>query len=387
MREALLFFYLKTGGGHFAPVRAVADYLRTTYPDGVEPVLIDGMAKAGGFARFVIEDGYRITQARAQWIYELAYAVTKFSPLTLANSALVATLLRGGIEEAILRHQPRGIVISHFFLIAPILDILRTRELAIPVITIVTDPYTAHPLWFLDKRQTMVVFSERLKESAVHRGIPADRVHVFPFILNPRFSRNDAGPGNDASKAALGFRPDQRVILILGGGDGMPRGFRIAKQLLSRLPGVGVILVCGRNKSLFRRAASLGAAEEGKDLRVFAYVDNVPDLIRLSDAVLTKGGASTVMEIIALGKTPVITTYIWEQEKGNVEFVVKDHRGVYDKRIRMLPEILSGIFDDTPPFRLIRERNRSSPIQSGTPAVAEFIMEYTGLQQSHRKES
>jgi UDP-N-acetylglucosamine:LPS N-acetylglucosamine transferase len=150
---------------------------------------------------------------------------------------------------------------------------------------------------------------------------------------------------------------------------------------------VGVILVCGRNKSLFRRAASLGAAEEGKDLRVFAYVDNVPDLIRLSDAVLTKGGASTVMEIIALGKTPVITTYIWEQEKGNVEFVVKDHRGVYDKRIRMLPEILSGIFDDTPPFRLIRERNRSSPIQSGTPAVAEFIMEYTGLQQSHRKES
>ena len=376
MNETLLFFYLKTGGGHFAPVRAVADYLRTTYPDGVEPVLIDGMAKAGGFARFVIEDGYRITQARAQWIYELAYAVTKFPPMTHANSALVAALLRRGIEEAILRHQPRGIVISHFFLIAPILDILRTRKLTIPVITIVTDPYTAHPLWFLNKRQTMVVFSERLKESAVRRGIPSDRVHVFPFILDARFSRNDRGPGNDASKAALGFRPDQRVILILGGGDGMPRGFRIARHLLSRLPGVGVILVCGRNKSLFRRAASLAATEEGKDLRVFAYVDNVPDLIRISDAVLTKGGASTVMEIIALGKTPVITTYIWEQEKGNVEFVVKDHRGVYDKSIRALPEILSGIFDDTPPFRLIRERNRSSPILSGTPAVAEFIMEY-----------
>jgi processive 1,2-diacylglycerol beta-glucosyltransferase/1,2-diacylglycerol 3-beta-galactosyltransferase len=387
MKEPLLFFYLKTGGGHFAPVRALADYLSATYPDRVDPVLIDGMAKAGGFARFVIEDGYRITQARAQWIYEFAYAMTKFRPFTLANSALVTGVLRRGIEETILSHQPAGIVVSHFFLIAPILDILRSRKLAIPVITIVTDPYTAHPFWFLDKGQTMVVFSEKLKESAVRRGIPADRVHVFPFILDARFSRTDAGPGVDASKAALGFRHDQRVILILGGGDGMPRGFRITKQLLSRLPGAGVILVCGKNKSLFRRAGRLVSTEAGNNLRVFAYVENVPDLIRLSDAVLTKGGASTVMEIIALGKTPVITTYIWEQEKGNVEFVVQDHRGVFEKSIRMLPEILSGIFDDTPPYRVIRERNRSSPIQSGTPAVAEFIMKYSGLQQSQGKES
>jgi UDP-N-acetylglucosamine:LPS N-acetylglucosamine transferase len=119
---------------------------------------------------------------------------------------------------------------------------------------------------------------------------------------------------------------------------------------------------------------------------VFAYVDNVPDLIRLSDTVLTKGGASTVMEIIALGKTPVVTTYIWEQEKGNVEFLVKDHRGVYEKSIRKLPEILSGIFDDTPAYRLIRERNHSSPIQSGTPAVAEFIMKFTSLQKSPNEE-
>lgn len=379
MKKNLLFFYLKTGGGHFAPVRAIADHMRSTYPERVEPVLIDGMAKAGGFARYVIEDGYRITQARAKWIYELAYAVTKLPPATLANSAVVASVLRRGIEETILRHQPSGIVISHFFLIAPILDILRSRKLEIPTITIVTDPYTAHPLWFLCKTQTMVVFSERLKESAVRRGIPANQVHVFPFILGPGFSQSDPPLHADASKAALGFRPDQRVVLLLGGGDGMPRGLRIAKEVLCQLPGVGVILVCGRNKSLFRRAGRLMLTEEGQDLRVFAYVDNVPDLIHVSDVVLTKGGASTVMEIIALGKMPVITTYIWEQEKGNVEFIVNDRRGVYEKSIRKLPEILSGVFDDSPQFRLIRERNRSSPLQSGTPAVAEFIMKYTGL--------
>ncbi len=379
MKEPLLFFYLKTGGGHFAPVHAIADYLRTAHPERVEPVLLDGMAKAGNFARFVLEDGYRITQARARWIYELAYATAKFPPATLANSTIVSCVLRRGIEEAIVRHQPKGIVISHFFLIAPVLDSLQRRGLAIPTITIVTDPYTAHPLWFLRKNQTMVVFSETLKEAALHRGISDDRVHVFPFTLASRFSRNGEPAGVDALKAALGFQPRQRVVLLLGGGDGMPRGLRIAKRLLSQIPGVGVILICGRNSAQFRRASRFALTEEGRRMRAFGYVDNVPDLIRLSDAVLTKGGASTIMEILALGKTPVITMYIWEQEKGNVEFVVKDHRGIYEKRIHKLPEILSGIFDDSPPFRLIRETNRQSLIENGTPAVAEFIIKFCGL--------
>jgi hypothetical protein len=66
-----------------------------------------------------------------------------------------------------------------------------------------------------------------------------------------------------------------------------------------------------------------------------------------------------------------------------VEFVVKDWRGVYERGIRKLSEILLDLSSETPPMRLIREKNRSSPIQSGTPAVAEFIMTHTGLEQPH----
>jgi processive 1,2-diacylglycerol beta-glucosyltransferase/1,2-diacylglycerol 3-beta-galactosyltransferase len=202
---------------------------------------------------------------------------------------------------------------------------------------------------------------------------------VFPFILNNTFSREDLPSRADRARAALGFRNDQKVVLLLGGGDGMPRGFRITKRILRELPGTGVVLVCGKNEALFRRARRLLNTPGGKDLRVFAYVDNVPDLIGASDAVLTKGGASTLMEILALGKTPVITTYIWEQEKGNVEFVVGEHRGVYETRISRLPGILRGILDDAPPFRMIRETNERTPVMSGTQQVTDFILKQAGL--------
>jgi processive 1,2-diacylglycerol beta-glucosyltransferase/1,2-diacylglycerol 3-beta-galactosyltransferase len=374
VKKRILFFYLKTGGGHLAPARAIAEYLNATSPGEVETVLVDGMAKAGAFPRYVIEDGYRLTQARAKWIYESAYALMKFRPATLGNSALVARVLRGGVEEAIRSSPPAGIVIMHFFLIAPVLNVLRRLHLAIPTITIVTDPYTAHPLWFLRKKQTMVVFSERVKETAVKAGIPAERIHVFPFLLGSGFSQSGFPRDESGPKVALGFRPDQRVVLLLGGSDGMPRGYRIVKRLLRELPDAGILLVCGRNRSLFRRTDRLARMPGGRNLRVIGYADNVPELIRVSDAVLTKGGASTVMEIIALGKTPVITTYIWEQEKGNVEFVVNEGRGIYEKRISRLPEILSGIFSDAPPYRRIRETNQNARIQSGTQSVSEFVL-------------
>jgi processive 1,2-diacylglycerol beta-glucosyltransferase/1,2-diacylglycerol 3-beta-galactosyltransferase len=374
VKQRILFFYLKTGGGHLAPARAVAEYLNSTSPEKVETVLVDGMAKAGAFPRYVIEDGYRLTQARAKWIYESAYALMKFPPATLGNSALVARVLRSGVEEAIRSSRPAAIVIMHFFLIAPVQNVLRRLNLEIPTITIVTDPYTAHPLWFLRKTQTMVVFSDRVKATATKAGIPAGKVHVFPFILGSGFSQAGALRDESASRAALGFRPDQKLVLLLGGSDGMPRGYRIVKRLLQALPDAGILLVCGRNKSLYRRTDRLARKPGGKNLRVIGYADNVPELIRMSDAVLTKGGASTVMEIIALGKTPVITTYIWEQEKGNVEFVVNERRGIYEKRISRLPEILSGIFNDAPLYRRIRETNQNVRIQSGTPAIAEFIM-------------
>ena len=108
MKEPILFFYLKTGGGHFAPVRALANYIQTAHPGLADPVLVDGMAGAGSFARFMIEDGYRITQARAKWIYETAYAVTKFPPATRANSELARETPAQGDRGDDTQSQARG---------------------------------------------------------------------------------------------------------------------------------------------------------------------------------------------------------------------------------------------------------------------------------------
>ena len=72
-KEHYFLVYLNTGGGHRAPARAVAASLAERFGDRVEPILIDGLAESPTIIRRMIEDGYRVLQMYARWIYAIIY--------------------------------------------------------------------------------------------------------------------------------------------------------------------------------------------------------------------------------------------------------------------------------------------------------------------------
>ena len=80
-------------------------------------------------------------------------------------------------------------------------------------------------------------------------------------------------------------------------------------------------IVCGKNEVLQKGAENLKQKYKAKHLTIYGYVDFIYELINISDVVLTKCGASTIMEILNLKKVPVVNDYIWEQEQGNVDYL------------------------------------------------------------------
>ncbi len=105
-------------------------------------------------------------------------------------------------------------------------------------------------------------------------------------------------------------------------------------------------------------------------LKIHGYIEFVYELINISDVVITKCGASTFMEIIISGKIPVITSYIWEQEKGNKDFVVRNEMGVYVKKIRDLHKVLDNVLSK----KEVYERNiENAGIRNGAEEVADFL--------------
>ena len=143
-KKKYLFLYLKTGGGHLAPARSVANYLNKYHDNEVETILADGFENVNSFTKFVIEDGYRILQNKGKWIYEWLYAWHKIKIVSQIGAFLVSRNIIKPLAELIKKELPDKIIVFHFFLIKPVYRVIKKLKLDIPVITVVTDPYIAH---------------------------------------------------------------------------------------------------------------------------------------------------------------------------------------------------------------------------------------------------
>jgi UDP-N-acetylglucosamine:LPS N-acetylglucosamine transferase len=371
-KEKYFLLYLKTGAGHFAPASSIAHYLSAAYGESIEPVLVDGLVNANSVARYVLEDGYRLLQARSKLYYEFLYATNKFSLIRHFNSTISGFFMKPYLKKRIDKERPSKIVIFHFFLIAPVLDILKELRHDIPVITVVTDPFTAHPLWFQREQERYIVFSERLKEDCVQkRNISESKLRVFPFILDKQFSTPLSSAEITKAKQKFGFAPDKKVILIIGGGDGIPHGKSILRHLLHASLDIEIAIVCGKNKKLYADALEL--QQHHPSLKVFAFVDFVYELLNASDIVITKCGASTIMEILIMKKIPIINDYLWEQELGNMEFVRDNELGIFERNIAKLPSLIQELTSGKERYQRYIKNIEKLNLRSGTEEVGEFL--------------
>ncbi len=371
-KQKILFTYLKTGGGHIAPAKSIANYISKNR-DYAEVVLFDGLEKSWWFARFVVVDGYRILQNKAKWIYELIYFFDKFKPAAQLSAFLVKINTQKYLEKKILEERPDKIVILHFLLVKPIYNIIKKYNLDIKVFTLVTDPYTAHPIWFLNKKQNFILFSDRLKTKCISDGIDEKYLHVFPFVLGERFSSKIIHEDSAIVKKRLGFEKE-KILLILGGGDGIPKGISILKNIINCCGDFEIAFVCGNNKRMYNNAMRLKNKYKFDNLKIYGYVDFVYDLLNISDIVITKCGASTFMEILMMGKVPIVNSYLWEQEKGNVEFLVKNELGIFEKQVSKLPAIINKLFNDKGYLSKFKSNIEKANLKNGAAEVAEYIL-------------
>lgn len=374
-RNATTYFllYLKTGGGHLAPARSIAKSIETKSNGSINPVLIDGLEKSNKFVKTIIEDGYRQSQANAVWIFELLYAFHKIKFFAFITTWLLSFFIKPYLKDRIISEKPEKIIIFHFFLIQPVLEIIEKYQLNITPLIFVTDPFTAPPIWFLRKKGKFIVFSQELKK-ALHKKIPEENVEVFPFVLDKKFAKPFTKKEIREKKRILGFDPDNKVTLILGGGDGIPRGKSILKKLSQKNIEGELAIVCGKNESLLTYAINLKLRRNLQNLKIFGYVDFINDLLNISDVVITKAGASTFMEILMAQKVPVINNYIWEQEKGNVDFVLKNKLGLYEKKINKLPHVINHLLTNPETYQEYQQKIKNTNLENGNEKVTEYIL-------------
>jgi len=333
MNQKIAFLYLNTGGGHIAPAKALANGIKDAWPSEDATFLFNGFSDKMVVCRFFFENGYQISSNYFEASYVLFYRATEHPIHRKIGQYLVSIHGENHLYRFLRDNGITKVVCIHEVLISIARNAINRLDPSIPLITLVTDPYTAHALWFQEKNMELVVFSEKIRKEAVERyGYLPDRVHSFPFILNRAYDRQYTPEEVAAAKDRLGIPQNRKVLLIAGGGEGLKSADRIVSRFVAKKRDEILIVVCGKNRLLKRQVSRMVERRRADNVIVYGFVSFMPDLLNIADCVITKGGASTVMEVMAVGKPVIFSTFIRGQELGNVLFAIHNGAGWYIRK-------------------------------------------------------
>ncbi len=374
MKKKYLFLYLKTGGGHLAPARALKEALESRYPEIAEAELVDGLEGSVKPAQWIIEDGYRTSVNYAKWVFETLYAVNKIDFFGKLSKQMFAPVAKNIIEEQVQKHRPNSILIFHYFLIEPVYQVLEKLNLNIPVSVVVTDPFTAHPIWFKDKRPDFIIFSNKLYKHLLNKGLDKQKLFHFPQIIHPKFEKNITGNYKSGIYERFNLDPKHKTILIFGGGEGLKKGLPVLKNLARIDTPVNIVMVSGRNRILEQAAKRVSEKPSKAIIRVFGFVDFMEDLLAISDIVVSKCGASALAEMLISKKIPIVVDYIWEQEKGNVDFLLENELGFYEPRPAQAVKRINQLLTNQWLYNRYRQNLENLDYKNGVYEIADFLV-------------
>lgn len=368
--EKILLFYIRAGNGHYSIANAVANNLKEKYNCNV--LLVDPSDKSNSIARFLARDFYNSVLLNLKFLFEFIYFLNSFSLILKLSNFVSFIFLRKQIVKAIKDFAPDKIVSTHFFISTNVKKYIE-KKFNIPFVTIVTDPFTAPKFWFIENTQKFIVSSELVKQQALNSGVKEESIKIFPVVINKKYSRVlDENEINNLKKK-YEIDLNKKVVLMLSGGSGLPNGVKILKNILLNNKDIQVIVVCGSNKRMFSRVNGIIQNKKLNNVKVFGFVDFVYELINISDVVVSKGGTSAVMEILLQNKIPVISNYIWGQEKGNVDFIKDNKLGVYERKYNKIGSVVNYILNNEEVFNGYHNNIKNMNLKNGLNDVSDFI--------------
>ncbi len=326
MTKRVLFLISDTGGGHRAGAQAVGAALDEI--DGATRFewRIDDIATHCTFPLSKLGPAYSAALRYAPPIYGALYHATNGRRRYKTIVRFCEPLYRERLREVFTQYQPDVIVSVH-----PLLNhaALRARADAgmqhIPIVTVITDLGRVHEGWLLPEADLTVVPAREVYQRAIERGVPPERLRLLGHPIHPRFE--DVSGSKAEIRKKLGLPEDATIALLMAGGEGggklLPTTLGLARAGLD----FHLVVVTGRNAALKAKLEEL-APSLPTPMTVLGFRNDVPELMRAADLLVTKAGPGTIAEASVAEVPVVVYDYVPGQERGNLDYVRTNGIGV-----------------------------------------------------------
>lgn len=142
----------------------------------------------------------------------------------------------------------------------------------------------------------------------------------------------------------------KRLFYFFGGGEygiGKNKTINILNILAKSDYNIQVVAIAGRNRKLKVAFENIVLENNKQDcIKVLPFTNKVPELMSISDLVITKPGGLTTSESLASSLPMIIINPIPGQEEQNAEFLEAEGAGIWIKKDSNSTAIINNILSD-----------------------------------------
>lgn len=300
-------------------------------------------------------------------LYRLGYDATDAPIPTVIMESTLTILLFEVLRDLIFQVKPDVIVTTYPLYQAPLDSIFKVYRDVIPLFTVITDLVDVHRIWFSNAVEGCMAPTVQVKDQAIASGLPSEKVHITGIPVHPNVIRDERP--KEAIKAELGWRTDLPTILVVGSKrvDRIVETLEVLNHFGSPLQ---LAVTAGNDDMLFEEFQRI---EWHQPVHLYRFVENMPVLMRASDAIVCKAGGLIVTESLACGLPMILIDIIPGQEMGNAEYVVKGGAGdLARNQIDTLFTLAHWLKNDG---ETLKEKSKAA-ILLGNPNSAYMVAEY-----------
>ncbi|HHV63581.1 MAG TPA: glycosyltransferase [Peptococcaceae bacterium] len=306
----VLILSASTGQGHNQVAKCLKEDLEAS---GYSVSIAEPVKEESKLMEKLVDDGYQLLASRLPKMYGKLYKITYHKYVNKGVVTFLNLTLSTTIYQLIQEHKPDLLIVTHPLFVNVVSLLKADRKINLPFIAIVTD-YMAH-LFYVNKYvDAYIVGSRYTKDTLTEKGVAESKIYVYGIPIRKEFRQPRREHKNDTF-----------TILLMGGGMGVPYMRKCLDKLLTNKHNLRILVVCGNNQRLKTSLENKLADSilNGKEVKIYGFTRNIPDLMDESDVIVTKPGGLTVTEAINKNIPIIIPFFIPGQEEENTEILVK----------------------------------------------------------------
>ena len=371
--KKILIFYGSYGGGHLSAASSMKEFIDKNYSN-VQTEMIDCIEYINKLVNKLSTKAYSGMAKRAPWAWKRVYKSANKGVLSKVSNAS-NYVMSNKLFKLISQKNPDLIISTHPFSSQMCAILKRKGKLSVKVATIMTD-YHIHSQWLVgsDYIDFFFVSNQQMKKDLCAAGIDSFKVFVTGIPISERFSSNF---DRNSILQELGLKDHVFTVLFFAGGAfglGKTRTFEIFKTLLTDFPEIQIIAISGKNEKMKQLFTDTVASMKKENVvKIIEFSKKVPELMSISDLIITKPGGLTTSESLAAGLPILVINPIPGQEEENAAFLEESHAAVWLKKHDDISKVLHEVISSPEKLEEMKKNSRMLAKKSSTADICNVL--------------